>query len=65
MVTVAIPSGGGAEATPGVPLIPEYSVEEEKKDSRTYRLIQVGGEEVTVNLALIEPYKKIVQHAGQ
>ncbi len=57
------PPEGGAQ-TPATPRIPEYSVEEETKESRTYRLIQLGGEEVTINLSLIQPYKKIVQHAG-
>ena len=65
-VTIVTPPKGGAEGqTNDVPPIPEYPLEEELRQNRMYRLVQVGGEEVTVNLSLIEPYRKIVQHAGE
>jgi len=44
--------------------IPEYTAEEECKD-RNYRRVEVGGEETTISMAMVEPYKKLVQHAGE
>lgn len=31
---------------------------------RTFRLVNIGGEERRISLKLIEPYKSIVQHGG-
>lgn len=44
--------------------IPEYTAEEESKD-RTYRFVSVGGDETIISMAMVEPYKKMVQHAGE
>ena len=48
-----------------VNVIPEYSSTEECKDRRSHLLVSVGGEETTISMELVEPYKKVVQHAGQ
>lgn len=45
--------------------IPEYLPAEERKDERSHRLVNVGGEEVTISMDLVKPYKKIIQHAGK
>ena len=44
--------------------IPEYTAEQECKD-RNYRRVEVGGEETTISMAMVEPYRKLVQHAGE
>ena len=44
--------------------IPEYTSEEEFKERRSHRYVHVGGEEITINLDMVGPYKKIIQHAG-
>ena len=45
-------------------VIPEYSREEESKDRRAYLFVSVGGEETIISMGMVEPYKKIIQHAG-
>ena len=56
----------GAESSKGeVGKIPEYSVEQESEDMRKHRYINVGGEEMTIDMDLIQPYRKIIQHAGE
>lgn len=44
--------------------IPEYSMREESEEVRTHRLVVVGGVEHVIDMTLVEPYKNIVQHAG-
>ena len=44
--------------------IPEYSIKEETEEVRTHRFVSVAGEEYVINMTLVEPYRKIVQHAG-
>ncbi|XP_011404648.2 PREDICTED: protein prune homolog [Amphimedon queenslandica] len=46
------------------PAIPEYTPEEESKDTRDFRLVMIGGEERRISLKLIELYRPIVQHGG-
>lgn len=44
--------------------IPEYSFEEEAEDLRKHRLVQIGGEEKNIDMDIVQPYRKIIQHAG-
>ncbi len=44
--------------------IPEYSSAEEFKERRSHQIVSVGGEENVISLNMVEPYKKIIQHAG-
>ncbi len=57
-------SSGQVGRRRGPNVIPEYTAEEECKD-RTYRYVNVGGDETVISMAMIEPYKKLVQHAGK
>lgn len=44
--------------------IPEYTSEEELKERRSHRYVSVGGEETIINMDMVKPYKKLIQHAG-
>lgn len=44
--------------------IPELPYSEEVRESRDFRLVSVGGEEIRIDLRQLQPYRKIVQHAG-
>ena len=48
-----------------MPAIPEYTPEEESKDTRSFRVVTIGGEERRISLKLIEQYRPIVQHGGK
>jgi hypothetical protein len=45
--------------------IPEYTSAEECKDKRARRYVSIGGVEVSVSMDMVQPYRKIIQHAGQ
>ena len=62
-VTVVTPSHEKSQED--IPPIPEYTLREEVEQSRTYRFVSVGGEETNVNMAIVQPYRKILQHAGK
>lgn len=58
---------GGAQvqySTEESPKIPEYSYKQESDDLRKHRLVQVGEEQMNINMDLVQPYRKIIQHAG-
>ena len=55
-----VPTPSKTEATP----IPEYTSAEEYRDRRLHRSVSVGEEDISVRMDLVEPYRKIVQHAG-
>ena len=44
--------------------IPEYSAKEEIEQTRTHRFVSVAGDEHVIDMTLVQPYRKIVQHAG-
>lgn len=45
--------------------IREYSAEEERRDSRNYQKIELpGGEQRTIDMRVIEPYKRVLSHGG-
>jgi len=48
-----------------IPPIPEYTPQEEAEQSRKFRFVNVGGEKVTINMTTVQPYRKIIHHAGQ
>ena len=50
--------------TEKVSKIPEYSFKQEAEDLRKHRLVQVGGEEKNIDMDIVQPYRKIIQHAG-
>lgn len=50
--------------TEEAPVIPEYSFKQEADDLRKHRLVQVGEEEKNVDMDIVQPYRKIIQHAG-
>ena len=62
-VTVVTPSQEKSQED--TPPIPEYTLREEVEQSRAYRFVSVGGEETTVNMTIVQPYRKILQHAGK
>lgn len=63
VVTVATGAAAYREGVPVQP-IPEYTFKEESRETRTWRHVHVGGEDTTINMSLIQPYRKIIQHAG-
>ena len=58
----AVSYGVGLEAAEQA--IPELPYSEEVRESRDFRLVSVGGEEIRIDLRQLQPYRKIVQHAG-
>lgn len=45
--------------------IREYSAEEERRDSRNYQKIELpSGEQRTIDMRVIEPYKRVLSHGG-
>ena len=60
MVTSPPPQGSKGRSDE----IPEYLAEDERRQSRTYRHVCVGGEEMTISMAVVQPYRAIIQHAG-
>ena len=52
------------EATSKPRPIPEYTSAEELKERRSHRYVSVGGEETIINMDMVKPYKKLIQHAG-
>ena len=46
------------------PPIPELDVKEELHETRDFRIVNVGGEEIRVDLKQLEDYRPIVAHAG-
>ena len=74
-VTVLTKSGNEKESNPSgavhvkyktemAPNIPEYSFKQEAEDLRKHRLVQIGEEEKNIDMDVVQPYRKIVQHAG-
>ncbi len=64
--TGEVPTGlvpkGRKQANPGA--IPEYSSTEECKERRSHRYVSVDGDETTISMDMVNPYRKIIQHAG-
>ena len=50
---------------PELPIIKEYSAEEERSDMRRYRIVTVGDVSVQIDMQAVEPYKKVIQHMGK
>ena len=50
---------------PEIAAIKEYSAEEEQNDIRRYRTVTVGDVSVQIDMQIVEPYKKIIQHMGR
>lgn len=46
------------------PSIPEYSFKQEAEDLRKHRLVRIGEEEKNIDMDIVQPYRKIIQHAG-
>ncbi|EDV21335.1 uncharacterized protein TRIADDRAFT_60259 [Trichoplax adhaerens] len=44
--------------------IEEYTAEEELSDTRTWRLVNIGGESKELDLRIVEAYRKVVSHGG-
>ncbi|XP_077996859.1 uncharacterized protein LOC144450158 [Glandiceps talaboti] len=44
--------------------IPEYTAEEEMKDSRQWRVVEIGGRGHSMDMKVINPYKKVLSHGG-
>lgn len=64
-VTVVTPPKTKKKSQEAIPPIPEYTPQEEAEQSRKFRFVNVGGEKVTINMTTVQPYRKIIQHAGQ
>ncbi|KAM4616474.1 protein prune homolog 2-like [Polymixia lowei] len=52
------PAGAASDA------IPEYSVAEERRDSRLWRSVVIGEQEHRVDMKSIEPYQRVISHGG-
>ena len=50
---------------PELPVIKEYSAEEERSDMRRYRTVTVGDVSVQIDMQAVEPYRKVIQHMGE
>lgn len=44
--------------------IPEYTAEEEREESRSWRHVSVAGSEKRIDMKVIEPYKRVLSHGG-
>lgn len=51
--------------TTKVSKIPEYSFEQEAEELRKHRLVRIGEEEKNIDMDIVQPYRKIIQHAGK
>ena len=51
--------------TPELVPIKEYSAEEEQSDTRRYRTVTVGDVSVQIDMQVVEPYRKVIQHMGK
>ena len=50
---------------PELPVIKEYTAEEERSNIRRYRTVTVGDVSVQIDMQAVEPYRKIIQHMGE
>ncbi|XP_030587721.1 BCL2/adenovirus E1B 19 kDa protein-interacting protein 2 isoform X2 [Archocentrus centrarchus] len=48
----------------GVESVHEYSVSEEREESRRWKMLRIGDQEHRVDMKAIEPYKKVISHGG-
>ncbi|XP_014681817.1 PREDICTED: uncharacterized protein LOC106821494 [Priapulus caudatus] len=44
--------------------LPELSASEEYRESRSWKRVVVGGKQQTIDMKVIEPYKKVLSHGG-
>ncbi|XP_025083199.1 uncharacterized protein LOC112557508 isoform X2 [Pomacea canaliculata] len=44
--------------------IPEYTAEEERRDSKSWKLVQIADMEFCIDMRVIEPYKRVLSHGG-
>lgn len=42
----------------------EYSADEEREESRRWRVFRIGEQEHRVDMKAIEPYKRVISHGG-
>ena len=45
--------------------IPELTAEEERRETRLWKTVTIGGKEKVVDMEAIEPYKKVMSHGGK
>lgn len=45
--------------------IPEYTAEEERRDSKSWKLVQIADMEFCIDMRVIEPYKRVLSHGGE
>ncbi|XP_071942352.1 uncharacterized protein [Antedon mediterranea] len=52
--------------TPNIPAepIPEYTAKEEFEDRHKWRKVSIGGREHTIDMNVINPYRKVLSHGG-
>lgn len=48
----------------GVETVQEYSPDEEREESRRWRVFRIGEQEHRVDMKAIEPYKRVISHGG-
>uniref|UniRef100_A0A3Q3VT75 CRAL-TRIO domain-containing protein n=1 Tax=Mola mola TaxID=94237 RepID=A0A3Q3VT75_MOLML len=48
----------------GMESVQEYSVSEEREESRRWRVFRIGDQEHRVDMKAIEPYKRVISHGG-
>ncbi|XP_033127283.1 protein prune homolog 2-like isoform X2 [Anneissia japonica] len=53
-------------ATPNIPQepIPEYTAKEEFNDRHNWRKVSIGGKEHSIDMNVINPYRKVLSHGG-
>lgn len=48
----------------GMESVQEYSADEEREESRRWRVFRIGEQEHRVDMKAIEPYKRVISHGG-
>ena len=44
--------------------IPEFSAQDEFRESKLWKGVEIGGKSMKIDLKVIEPYKKVLAHGG-
>ncbi|XP_064595905.1 protein prune homolog 2-like, partial [Liolophura sinensis] len=50
--------------SPAAEAIPEYTAEEESDDQKNWRKVTIGDQQFTIDMKVVEPYKRVLSHGG-
>lgn len=51
--------------SPAAEAIPEYTAEEESDDQKNWRKVTIGDQQFTIDMKVVEPYKRVLSHGGK